>query len=68
MAAVDDQAGVRLVDHATHQMPLGDVRGLVRHHAGELVLVAGGEKQAAVDGDEAAGHREGVDRGSRTTK
>ena len=32
-------------------------------HAGELVLVAGGEEQAAVDGDEAARHREGVDHG-----
>ena len=56
-----DQAGMRLVDHAAHQMALGDVRGLVRHHAGELILVARREDQAAVDGDEAARHRKCVD-------
>ena len=46
-----------------HQMPLGDVRGFVRHDAGEFIFVARREDQAAVDGDEAAGHREGIDDG-----
>ena len=54
---------MRLIDHAAHQMPLGDVRRLVRHDAGELVLVARRQHQPAVDGDEAARHREGVDDG-----
>ncbi len=58
-----NQAGMPLVDDAADQMPLGDVRGFVRHDAGEFVFVARRQDQAAVDGDEAAGHREGVDDG-----
>ena len=42
---------------------LRDVRDFVRHDARQLRLAAGGEHQALVDEDEAAGHREGVDRG-----
>ena len=34
-----EQAGMRLIDHAAHEMALRDVRRLVREHAGELVLV-----------------------------
>ncbi len=56
-----EQAGVGLVDHAAHQVALRDVRRLVREHARELVLVGGREEQAAVDHDESARHREGVD-------
>ena len=58
-----DQARMRLVDHAAHQMPLGDVRRFVRHDAGKLIFVARREDQAAVDGDEAARHRKGIDDG-----
>jgi len=56
-----DQAGVRLVDHAAHQMSLRDVGGFVGHHAREFILVARGQEQPAVDHDEAARHRERVD-------
>ncbi len=54
---------MRLIDHAAHHMPLRDVRRFVRHDAGKFVFVARRQDQAAVDGDEPAGHREGVDDG-----
>ena len=50
-----------LIDHAAHQVPLRDVGGFVRHDAGELVLIACGQKQARIDGNEPAGHGECVD-------
>ena len=56
-----DQPRMALVDDLAHQVALGDVRGFVGHDAGELVLVARRQDQAAVDGDEAARHGEGID-------
>ena len=37
------------------------MRDLVRHHAGEFGFVVGRENQSAVDVEESAGQREGVD-------
>ena len=42
-------------------MPLGDMRDLVREHARELRLVRGGGDETLVEADEAPGQREGVD-------
>ncbi len=52
-----------LVDELTDQVPLSDVRGLVGHDAGQFVLVSRRQNQAALDGNEAAGHCERVDDG-----
>jgi hypothetical protein len=57
------QTGVTLVDEPPDEMPLRDVRGLVRHHAGQLILIARGEDQAAVNGYEPSGHGKRVDDG-----
>src|SRR5579862_2891571 len=55
------QALLRLIRDHARDVVLGDVRGLVRHHAGELRLRGGCENQPAIDEYEAAGHRERVD-------
>src|ERR1700722_16769492 len=52
-----------LVYELPNEMPLGDVCGLVRHHPGQLILVAGRQYQTAVDGDEAPRHCKRVEDG-----
>src|ERR1700690_3695267 len=52
-----------LVYELADQMPLRDVSGLVRHDSGGLVLVSSSQDQAALDGDEASWHGEGIDDG-----
>ena len=52
-----------LVDELPHQMPLGDVCGFVSHYAGEFILVARRQKQAAVNGNETARHRKRIEHG-----
>src|SRR6185436_12376657 len=46
--------------HAGDRVTLGDVRHLVRDHAGQLVLAVRDRQQSAGHVDPAAGHREGV--------
>ena len=46
---------------AAGNVPLDDVAGLVRHDGGQLRFVVGQQDQSAVDADEAAEGREGVD-------
>src|ERR1700724_397838 len=50
-----------LLDDSAHDMPLGDVRGFVRHHSGQFIFVAGRQYQAALDGNETARHRKSID-------
>ncbi len=50
-----------LVDEPAHEVALGDVRGLVGHDPGQFVLVARGQDQPAVDGDESPRHGKRVD-------
>ena len=52
---------MRLVDDHARNVALRDMRGFMREHAGELVLVGGREEQPAVDRDEATRHGEGID-------
>ena len=56
-----DDARARAILDAARDVALGDVRDLVRVHAGELALVARVEQQPRVDADESAGQRKRVD-------
>ena len=62
------QARAALRRDAACDVSLRDVRDFVREHARELALVLRFEQQPAVDADEAAGQREGVDLLSLTMK
>jgi hypothetical protein len=54
---------VTLIDELPDQVPLSDVRGLVGHYSGQLIFIARGQDQAALDRDETSRHREGIDDG-----
>ena len=43
------QSFVALVDELAHEMPLRDVRGFVRQHARQFILVARRRDQSAVE-------------------
>ena len=57
------QVRTRLVLEAARDVPLRDVRHLVREHGRELALLVRLEQQPGVDADEPAGQGERVDRG-----
>ena len=50
-----------LVDELPDNMALRHVRGFMRQHARQFVLVSRCQYQSALDGNEAAGHRKRVD-------
>jgi len=58
-----NQSRMALFDHAPHDMALRDMRRFMGHDPCQFVLVAGGQDQTALDGNESARHGEGIDDG-----
>src|SRR5471030_946965 len=50
-----------LIDDLAHDVALGNVRGFMRQHARQFVLVARRKNQAALNGYKAPGYRERID-------